>query len=289
MAMFYVCSNGAALIQAVPPADASHRRATVRLPLQDWSGRTPALVIGVVASCRCIHRKRRPLIAGVSTARRRLHASALADGESIQTQEPDVQELEQQLQAAISSEDYIEAARLRDEIYALGLSGEAGMMAAHSDLVAAQQARSISKMAALWLPADHSCCIHLAQLPTFSYDAILESWRRAFEDRASAKVDPSLQSITVRGAIGRIVAVDEKAKTVTTSFFERTSDGWKLWNHHVGALKPQDVPKEKRGLVRHLPRWLKTAAEAVKKRITLKRQQKELQPQTVRELQTIGV
>eukprot|EP00971_Amphidinium_carterae_P004467 89516-Amphidinium_carterae.1 len=134
-------------------------------------------------------------------------------------------------------------------------------------------------MSELWYAADHSCCIHLAQLPAFRYDAILESWERMFQDRAAAKVDPALQSITVRDGIGRIVAVDEQAKTVTTSFFMRTSDGWKLWSHQAGALKPKDMPKESRGLMQYLPRWLKRAANTVKQRIRQKKK-KELQPQT---------
>jgi len=201
---------------------------------------------------------------------------------------PDVMQLEQALQEAVAREDYATAAKLRDELFSLNLAGEAGLIAVHRDFVAAQQARSLTKMEKVWHRGNHVCCVHLAQLPVFGHKEVVDSWKNLFREREAARVEPSPQNIAVRGSIGRIVAVDEKAKTVTTSVFERTPEGWKLWSHQVGTMKPQDMPSDRPGLMQRLPRWLRAAASAVRESFQVKRKKEELQPQTVRELQTIS-
>eukprot|EP00930_Biecheleria_cincta_P071725 TRINITY_DN59195_c0_g1_i1.p1 TRINITY_DN59195_c0_g1~~TRINITY_DN59195_c0_g1_i1.p1 ORF type:complete len:298 (-),score=46.06 TRINITY_DN59195_c0_g1_i1:13-906(-) len=172
-------------------------------------------------------------------------------------EESPVVEAEARLEEAVRNEDFLEAARLRDEISAMSLDGEVAILSVNREFFAAMRSRDLERMKAVWQTGNHACCMHAKERPIHGFEPIVESWRKLFQKGRSTMDGESRQSVVLRGTVGRVVAVDEQANVVMTNMFERTSDGWKLWSHQAGPLRPPDAKPKMSFLERLVPRKLR--------------------------------
>jgi len=166
------------------------------------------------------------------------------------------------------------------------MQGQLAVLAANQAFFGAVAVRDLERMGELWLEGDHSCCIHQAQRPVLGYAAVMESWRNLFRDRRLKKVEYALESVVIRDNVGRVVVTSEKANQVVTNFWERTADGWKLWSHQAGTIKPVPPSTTLGTMALKIPNLCVSAVKAVAKRLTLGRRrsqpppkQKQLQPE----------
>lgn len=170
-----------------------------------------------------------------------------------------VVELEARLQVAVEKEDYIEAARLRDEIIERSLDGEAAVLAANERFFDACRGRDLEGMAELWHTGKHTCCIHSASRPVYGHDAIMESWSSVFRDKKRKEGKRTEQSVIVRDNIGRAVCCQtfkNGAVMVVTNHFEHTMQGWKLCCHQAGVIEEPKRRKTMVAMVRSVTDWI---------------------------------
>lgn len=186
-------------------------------------------------------------------------------------------EAEARLEEAVRTENFLEAARLRDEISAMSVDGEVAILSVNREFFAAMRSCDLERMKAVWQTGDHACCIHAKERPIHGHEPIMESWRKLFQRRGSTKDCDSRQSVVLRGSVGRVVNVDEEANIVITNMFERTSDGWKLWSHQAGPFRPPDAKPKQSFLERVVPRPLRDFIRKARARRAVKRFQQQLE------------
>lgn len=185
-------------------------------------------------------------------------------------------EAEARLEEAVRTENFLEAARLRDEISAMSVDGEVAILSVNREFFAAMRSHDLERMKAVWQTGDHACCMHAKDRPIHGYEAIVESWHKLFQKGRTTMDGESRQSVVVRGSVGRVVAVDEKANKVMTNMFEQTFNGWKLWSHQAGPLRPPDAKPRKSFLERVVPRKLRDFISKAKARRAHRRFQQQL-------------
>lgn len=156
------------------------------------------------------------------------------------------EELESQLRAAVSSEDYIEAARLRDELQQLTLDKEAAVLCANREFYEAFRTCQIERMSSLWLDSTRSCCVHPAGKPQFGHAAVVESWAQIFQRVRTMEIESLRPSVSICGGVGRVVCFERLGGRgpvlCAVNLFESTSNGWKLSFHQAGAIAdPPDL------------------------------------------------
>jgi len=188
-----------------------------------------------------------------------------------------VVEAEARLEEAVRTENFLEAARIRDDISAMSVAGEVAILSVNREFFAAMRSRDLERMKAVWQTGDHACCMHAKERPLHGHEPIVESWRKLFQKGRSTIDGESRQSVVLRGSVGRVVAVDEEANMVITNIFEQTSDGWKLWSHQAGPLRPSDAKPKKSFLERMVPRKLRDFISNAKARRAQRGWQQQLE------------
>jgi len=215
-------------------------------------------------------------------------ASQIAAGTEDSNAKRPLLELEQAMRAAAQREDFEEAARLRDELQTRKMQGEMAVLCINRDFFAAVGARDLERMAELWHQGDHSCCIHQAKRPVHGYQAVMESWVRAFREKKRRRdaADYVVQSVVIRDGIGRIVATSEKANAVITNLFEHTPDGWRMWCHQAGAIEAVKQTPAVIAMAQSVPslcaRLVKTVISRVRQPRRKQQRQQQHQPQPQR-------
>jgi len=211
---------GAVLLAGAASARRRHnRRAATGKRQQSWA-----------TTCTMLH-------AGAQHAPAAAPSSARAEAKNLR-----VVELEDQLQAAVEAEEYMEAARLRDELQLLTLDSEAAVLAANREFYEAFQARDIERMARLWHEGPHSCCVHPANSPVHGHEAVIDSWERVFRGGNVEQISCERPSVAIRNGVARVVCyemINDAAHLVVNNLFEHTSDGWKIWYHQAGVVDPR--------------------------------------------------
>lgn len=193
-------------------------------------------------------------------------------------------ELEYRLRAAVASERFNEAAKLRDEVQGRSAETEVAVLKKNAEFFAAWEACDVERMADLWHEGAHSCCIHAASKPVYGLDAIVDSWQAAFRKRKrKGRPEYSDHSVSVRENVARAVCCQvfkNGDSAVITNHFERTPDGWRLSCHQATTIGGQSEGNKLATLLSSVPEWIRqklrerkeAAAERVEKEQRAKRE-----------------
>lgn len=107
---------------------------------------------------------------------------------------------------------------------------------------AAFEALDMSRMEAVWLHEEYIQCIHPGWSVLTGWHAVMESWRRIFENTEQMRFKLTDMRIEVRGTLAWVTLYENllssvqgeanSALVLTTNIFEETRDGWRMVHHH---------------------------------------------------------
>ena len=106
-------------------------------------------------------------------------------------------------------------------------------------------------MERVWAKAVHVECGHPGWRVLRGWDAVMESWKRIFENTPAIQF--MLTDISIHGTMAwvtlyenlnsKLEGQDVSATILTTNIFEKDTEGWHMIHHHgssVAQLAPQD-------------------------------------------------
>jgi ketosteroid isomerase-like protein len=136
-------------------------------------------------------------------------------------------------------------------------------MAAEEELIAqANQAfyraferLDIKEMEKVWAKGVHIECGHPGWRVLRGWDAVMESWRRIFENTPAIQFMLTDISIQIHGTLAWTTLYENlnskvedqavSATILTTNIFQKSAEGWRMIHHHgssVAQAAPQDKP-----------------------------------------------
>jgi ketosteroid isomerase-like protein len=114
------------------------------------------------------------------------------------------------------------------------------------------------QMEKVWARDDSIQCGHPGWQILRGWQAVMESWRRIFENTPEIRFMLTDVSVEIRGAvawvtlyenlIGSVDGQHVSAKVLTTNIFEKRLEGWLLIHHH-GSPVAQSIPQPAAGTV----------------------------------------
>jgi ketosteroid isomerase-like protein len=148
------------------------------------------------------------------------------------------------LAAAVESEEYTQAARLRDEMTTLSLDEEVAVLSANTNFYTAFSAGDFKAMAELWHDGEGGECVgcaHPGHPMIMGRSAVLETWKEIFNGppiSIAADVDCCR---LLKGGQSAMVLCKEKVgdggSLMATNLFEKCEDGaWRLVLHQAGPI-----------------------------------------------------
>ena len=100
----------------------------------------------------------------------------------------------------------------------------------------------INRMEGIWLREDYIKCVHPGWALLSGWDAVMESWRRIFENteqmrftlaNVEARVQGDLAWVTLyENLASRLQGQTNAAVVLATNIYERRADGWFMIHHH---------------------------------------------------------
>ncbi|KAI3994114.1 hypothetical protein MKX01_012371 [Papaver californicum] len=121
----------------------------------------------------------------------------------------DEQALEKELQTAIEQENYAKAAKIRDSLRFLHEDGKASVLAANACFYNSFRQGDLSAMQALWVKADHVCCVHPGVSGISGYDLVMGSWEFVWaEYEFPLEIEVKNVQVHVRGDVGYITCLE---------------------------------------------------------------------------------
>lgn len=156
--------------------------------------------------------------------------------------------LKNELAAAVGSEEYDTAARLRDELTTLSLDEEVAVLAANAEFYAAFSAKNLQAMEAVW--GGHNgdedvACAHPGFPSIKGRAKVIDSWRSIFRG-SKIEVEPTIDCCRLlRGGLSAMVICREKlgdANALTaTNVFEKDEHGkWYMVMHQAGPVMMEE-------------------------------------------------
>lgn len=110
----------------------------------------------------------------------------------------------------------------------------------------------LDEMARVWADDDSIQCGHPGWSVLRGRSAVMESWRRIFENSPAVRIMLTDVTIEVRGAVAWVTLYEHlnssvegqqvSAVVLTTNIFEKRSEGWRLVHHH-GSSVAQPLPR----------------------------------------------
>lgn len=176
------------------------------------------------------------------------HVVAQHEGGNPQ-QDPDrfLNELEEELQRAVDSEHFEEAAqaRRRLEEFMLERGDVNGVLNRNREFYEAFSTRDVEKMASIWFNDDHVQCVHAGHKPIRGYDNIMAGFRGQFRAVRQLTVSVDDVRVTVRGSTAWVLCSQRMRHAPTgsnraltaTNIFRSLRGQWYLVHHHAGFVK----------------------------------------------------
>lgn len=100
----------------------------------------------------------------------------------------------------------------------------------------------IKRMEGIWLREDYIKCVHPGWALLSGWDAVMESWRRIFENTeqmrftltdVQARVQDGLAWVTLyENLASRLQGQTNAAVVLATNIYEQRPDGWFMIHHH---------------------------------------------------------
>ena len=159
---------------------------------------------------------------------------------------PSISDVQDLLDAAVASEDFAEAARLRDRLVAMRGDATAGVADANERFYHAFRTADAEAMRRVWGVGDHVQCLHPGSACISGADQVRESWDIVFSTMPpGAGMDVSAEQVRVHAADGwGFVTCVEKVNSdagvgmlAATNVFEVQGDEWKIIHHHAHGLQ----------------------------------------------------
>lgn len=132
------------------------------------------------------------------------------------------------------------------------------VLRANEDFYRAFESLEPGQMEQVWARDDSIQCGHPGWQILRGWQAVMESWRRIFENTPAIRFMLTDVSIEIRGAIawvtlyenlvGSVEGQPVSARILTTNIFEKKADGWRLIHHHGSPVAPQ-MPQANAGTV----------------------------------------
>jgi uncharacterized protein (TIGR02246 family) len=130
--------------------------------------------------------------------------------------------------------------------------------AANERLYRAFERLDLEEMARIWADDDSVQCGHPGWTVLRGRRAVIESWRRIFENSPAVRIMLTDVSIVVRGGVAWVTLYEHlnssvegqqvAATVLATNIFEKRGDGWRLLHHH-GSAVAQPTPQRDPGTV----------------------------------------
>ena len=152
----------------------------------------------------------------------------------------DLYDLQAKLDAAVASEDYRAAAKLRDAISDRLLDVQVAVELANRRFYAAFQSASHAEMLHMWSRGPHVQCIHPGQRAIGGYERVMQSWEVIFRTIPRGDFRIELEDVCIhvidRTAIvhclERISAGRDDGCIQATNVFEYANGKWMMIMHH---------------------------------------------------------
>ena len=125
--------------------------------------------------------------------------------------------------------------------------------AANAEFYAAFESLDISRMEAVWLRENYIRCVHPGWSLLTGWDAVMESWRRIFENTRRMHFTLTDVRVHVNGSVAWVTLYENldsvqgeqasSAVVLTTNIFEAGTQGWRMIHHHGSpVMVPQPEP-----------------------------------------------
>lgn len=154
-------------------------------------------------------------------------------------------DLRQKLEAAVASENYAEAARIRDTLQQRQMDGKLGVEDANQRFYDAFRSGSLQAMEAVWGEGDQVQVIHPASACISGRALVLDSWASILRGVRPNAFKITLEDVRVFAlsettglvtCVEVVEADDSKGRTVATNVFELQKGKWVLILHQGGPL-----------------------------------------------------
>ncbi len=100
----------------------------------------------------------------------------------------------------------------------------------------------ITRMESIWVREDYIKCVHPGWALLSGWDAVMESWRRIFENteqmrftltNVETRIQGSLAWVTLyENLASRLQGEANAAVVLATNIYEQRADGWFMIHHH---------------------------------------------------------
>ncbi|CAJ1949244.1 unnamed protein product [Sphenostylis stenocarpa] len=152
--------------------------------------------------------------------------------------------LEDELKNAISEENYVKAAKIRDTLKTLKKDSKTTLLGANNRFYESFKTGDLAAMQSLWAKGDEVCCVHPGLKGITGYDDVIESWNFVWANY-EFPLEIKLESINVhvRGDTGYVTCM-EFVKTkggkwggqFVTNLFEKIDGQWFICIHHASPV-----------------------------------------------------
>ncbi|CAN6310717.1 unnamed protein product [Urochloa humidicola] len=158
----------------------------------------------------------------------------------------DEETLQSNLDKAIEEEDYVRAAKIRDDLRILYEDAEASLLAANARFYNAFKNGDIAAMHSIWAKGDHVYVIHPAAGRISGYDVVMQSWEMVCNADYEFPLSIDLKNIEVhiRGNLGYVTCLEvvkNKGRTwgkqIATNIFEKVNGTWLISVHHASHIE----------------------------------------------------
>lgn len=132
---------------------------------------------------------------------------------------------------------------------------EKQVAAANQGFYRAFESLDIKEMEQVWLREPYIRCAHPGWNLLVGWEAVMESWKRIFENTADIRFLLTDVSVKIEGALAFVTLYENITSNIgggagsfvvlTTNIFEKRPDGWFLIHHHgssVAEPPPQSTP-----------------------------------------------
>ncbi|KAK8928748.1 hypothetical protein KSP39_PZI017426 [Platanthera zijinensis] len=164
------------------------------------------------------------------------------------TEEPifDEQILQRELEKAVHDEDYIRAAKLRDDLRVLHEDGVASVLSANARFYDAFRSGDLASMQAIWSRGDHVYVVHPGAGRISGHELVVDSWEIICCADREFPIMIDLKNVEARvsGGLGYVTCLEvvkagggRWGKQVATNVFERVDGRWFMCAHHASHVE----------------------------------------------------
>ena len=153
--------------------------------------------------------------------------------------------LEKELQIAIESENYSEAARLRDQLRAILETETAKVLSTNSKFYRAFETGDMKLMRSIWALGENVHCIHPGSGRISGYDMVISSWDLMIGPESGLPLKIELQNLEVhvKGGLAYVTCLEvvrtqgsSWGKQLATNIFEKRDGKWYICMHHASHI-----------------------------------------------------